>query len=70
MNPSLVYPLTAVLCALSSLVTADETLVRAFLQDHCYKCHGWEHQEAGLRLDRLALDGDLRPRDRWRNATG
>jgi len=53
MNPTLVFPLAAVLCTLPILTTADETLVRAFLQEHCDKCHGSEHQEAGLRLDRL-----------------
>ena len=48
------------LCALPTPVTANETHVRTFLLQHCYKCHGSEQQEAGLRLDRLAWKLDDR----------
>ncbi len=60
MNSTFVYPLAAVLCALLRPVSANETLVRTFLAQHCYKCHGGEQQEAGLRLDRLAWQLDDR----------
>ncbi|MDB5340062.1 MAG: hypothetical protein JWN70_5681 [Planctomycetaceae bacterium] len=60
MNSTLIHPLAVMLCALPSLVAADETRVRTFLRQHCDKCHGSEQQEAGLRLDQLAWKLDDR----------
>ena len=41
------------LCA--SVASAADDL-RAFLQEHCYSCHGPEKQQAELRLDMLPFD--------------
>ena len=39
---------------------------RPLLEQHCFKCHGAEAQEGGVRLDDLPLEiGDVQTAERW-----